>query len=127
MKRLKLWTMFTFLWVTVLNMTVCAQTRLDYNCPPPSYCYTHKMDSMAIEAVLAKRQYDTIIATYKRDSVSFENQRINDSIYTSGKVAELNSVNNKLNRSKKWCKIKNTAIAIGGVVVGWFTRKTIIQ
>lgn len=82
---------------------------------------------MAIRAVLFQKQYDTIIQTYKRDSTSFETQRVNDSVYIDLKMDELNKSNKKLVRVRKLNKIKNGAFLFGGSVLGWFIRKLIFN
>jgi len=33
----------------------------------------------------------------------------------------------KLNRCRKWSKIKNTAFGIGGALIGWVVRKTLFN
>jgi len=34
---------------------------------------------------------------------------------------------NKLNRCRKWSKIKNTAFGFGGAFIGWVVRKTLFN
>lgn len=75
------------------------------------------MDSMAIECMLIQRQKDTVIATYKRDSASFETQIMSDSVYTTKRVSGLEK---KLARCRKGGKIKSGAWFIFGTAVGWF-------
>lgn len=106
-----------FLWAILPIGTICAQMPLDNNCLPPNYCYTKKMDSMAIECMLMQRQKDTIISTYKRDSASFEAQRVSDSIYTVKKVSGLEK---KLGRCRKGGKVKSGALFLFGTAFGWF-------
>ena len=106
MKHIKLWIVFISFWVILPITAAYGQSHLI--CKPPSYCYTHEMDSMAIEARLFLRQFEIVVTTYKEDSTSFVNQIKTDSTYivvletdNDNLTADRDKAVKRLNRSRK--------------------------
>lgn len=91
------------------------------------------MDAKCLECLNNQPHKDSIISEQKnkiafrdsiivQDSVKFD--AITDEYEHQKEIATDNA--NKLERCRKWSKIKNTAVGIGGAFIGWIVRKTIV-
>jgi len=103
--------------------TAYGQPPSGNDCPPPNYCYTRKMDSMAIRAKTFQDQFEVIVKTYQKDSAAFVGQIKSDSTFKAVQADRLEDAY----KANKRLKIKNKIIAasygIGGGFIGWLLRK----
>ncbi len=110
--------------------TVCAQSLTLDSC----ICYTDKQDANCLECLNNQLHKDGIIIEQKkkieiRDSIIVQDSIKFDALgveYDHQKELAKDNAN-KLNRCRKWNKIKNAASMIGGVFIGWIVRKTVFQ
>lgn len=105
-------------WAILPTTTAYGQMPLTCDCPPPNYCYTHAMDSMAIEARLFLRQFEIVVNTYKEDSTSFVNQIKADSTYIDVLEKDNENLTEALNKEipkkKRW--------GIAGIILGLLSQ-----
>lgn len=118
MKHIKLWIVFMSFWATLQPTTAYGQQLLTCDCPPPNYCYTHEMDSMAIEARLFLIQFEIVVNTYKEDSTSFVGQIKSDSTYIDVLETDNENLTEDLNKEKP----KKKRWGIAGIILGLLSQ-----